>query len=298
MGGVRHEKAFETSCGSHDERAGVFTAPELRGQSARPLRAAWLDRRGLLRHRHEPPAVQQVSGRFDASQRPDAGKDLRLLRDRRPRACSRRHRRRVGSALPAAVTSAAVLGAGQDAAAARFGRAATISTRPGRASLRNACARLSSSIRRAGSRCSPASPSSAPRDRASAMISPAGMTASCSNRTRPSTCWPPAARAWDEMSLVSIGVESALSRDFMSGLALEMDPSGRPVALRATLEYRGSCLASAADDFRGLHPAAVGSEHSGGSAPVRFGATARARTLSGAVQPAGQPAPAIAPGRR
>ena len=43
-----------------------------------------------------------------------------------------------------------------------------------------------------------------------------------------------------EMSLVSIGVEGALNRDFQSGLALEMDPSGRPAALRATLEYRGS----------------------------------------------------------
>jgi transcriptional regulator with XRE-family HTH domain len=43
-----------------------------------------------------------------------------------------------------------------------------------------------------------------------------------------------------EMSLVSIGVEGALSRDFQSGLALEMDPSGSPAALRATLEYRGS----------------------------------------------------------
>jgi transcriptional regulator with XRE-family HTH domain len=43
-----------------------------------------------------------------------------------------------------------------------------------------------------------------------------------------------------EMSLVSIGMEGALSQDFMSGLALVMDPSGRPTALRATLEYRGS----------------------------------------------------------
>jgi hypothetical protein len=43
-----------------------------------------------------------------------------------------------------------------------------------------------------------------------------------------------------EISLVSIGLEGSLSRDFQSGLALEMDPSGCPAALRATLEYRGS----------------------------------------------------------
>jgi hypothetical protein len=47
-------------------------------------------------------------------------------------------------------------------------------------------------------------------------------------------------KASGEMSLVSIGVEGALSRDFQSGLALEMDPSGCPSALRSTLEYRGS----------------------------------------------------------
>lgn len=44
-----------------------------------------------------------------------------------------------------------------------------------------------------------------------------------------------------EMSLVSIGVESALSPDFISGLALVMEPSGSPIAMRATLEYRGAC---------------------------------------------------------
>lgn len=43
-----------------------------------------------------------------------------------------------------------------------------------------------------------------------------------------------------EMSLISIGIEGALSLDFQSGLALEIDPSGRPAALRATLEYRGA----------------------------------------------------------
>jgi len=43
-----------------------------------------------------------------------------------------------------------------------------------------------------------------------------------------------------EMSLVSLGVESALSQDFMSGLGLVMEASGAPLALRATLEYRGS----------------------------------------------------------
>lgn len=47
-------------------------------------------------------------------------------------------------------------------------------------------------------------------------------------------------RGLGEMSLVSIGVESALNKDFMSGLALLMDPSGSPVATRATLEYRGA----------------------------------------------------------
>lgn len=43
-----------------------------------------------------------------------------------------------------------------------------------------------------------------------------------------------------EASLVSIGAESALSPDFLSGIALVMDPSGRPLSVRATLEYRGS----------------------------------------------------------
>lgn len=43
-----------------------------------------------------------------------------------------------------------------------------------------------------------------------------------------------------ELTLVSIGIESALSQDFMSGLALSMDPSGSPVAMRVALEYRGS----------------------------------------------------------
>lgn len=43
-----------------------------------------------------------------------------------------------------------------------------------------------------------------------------------------------------EMSLVSIGVESSLSQDFINGLALVMDPAGHPIALRAALEYRGA----------------------------------------------------------
>jgi transcriptional regulator with XRE-family HTH domain len=43
-----------------------------------------------------------------------------------------------------------------------------------------------------------------------------------------------------ELNLVSIGVESALSQDFMTGLALTMDPSGSPLAMRVALEYRGS----------------------------------------------------------
>lgn len=47
-------------------------------------------------------------------------------------------------------------------------------------------------------------------------------------------------KGYGEMSLVSLGVESALSQDFMSGLGLVMEASGAPLALRATLEYRGS----------------------------------------------------------
>jgi len=47
-------------------------------------------------------------------------------------------------------------------------------------------------------------------------------------------------KGYSEASLVTIGAESALSPDFMSGLALVMDPSGRPLSIRATLEYRGS----------------------------------------------------------
>lgn len=51
-------------------------------------------------------------------------------------------------------------------------------------------------------------------------------------------------KGFGEMSLISIGAESAMSQDFMSGLALVMGPSAAPMAIRATLEYRGSstCL--------------------------------------------------------
>ncbi|PZF78255.1 hypothetical protein DK847_00035 [Aestuariivirga litoralis] len=42
-----------------------------------------------------------------------------------------------------------------------------------------------------------------------------------------------------EMSLVSIGAESARSPGFLSGLALVMTPSGAPQAVRATLQFRG-----------------------------------------------------------
>ena len=42
-----------------------------------------------------------------------------------------------------------------------------------------------------------------------------------------------------ELSMVTLGAENALNRDFMSGLALVMDSAGSPLALRATLEYRG-----------------------------------------------------------
>lgn len=43
-----------------------------------------------------------------------------------------------------------------------------------------------------------------------------------------------------ELSMVTLGAEHALNKDFMSGLALVMDSVGRPLALRATLEYRGA----------------------------------------------------------
>jgi transcriptional regulator with XRE-family HTH domain len=47
-------------------------------------------------------------------------------------------------------------------------------------------------------------------------------------------------KGFGEVSLVSIGAEGALSQDFMCGLALAMGPSGNPLALRATLQYRGA----------------------------------------------------------
>ena len=68
---------------------GVFAAPEFRRQSARPLRAARLDRRCVLRHRHEPPAVQQISCRLHPAQCAGAGEDLRLLRRRARKPVSR-----------------------------------------------------------------------------------------------------------------------------------------------------------------------------------------------------------------
>lgn len=42
-----------------------------------------------------------------------------------------------------------------------------------------------------------------------------------------------------ELSLVSLGAENALSKGFLSGLALVMAPSGSPQAVRATLQFRG-----------------------------------------------------------
>jgi hypothetical protein len=47
-------------------------------------------------------------------------------------------------------------------------------------------------------------------------------------------------RGLGDMSLVSMGAENASSPDFQSGLALVMEPAGRPLAVRATLEYRGA----------------------------------------------------------
>ena len=43
----------------------------------------------------------------------------------------------------------------------------------------------------------------------------------------------------NEVSLVAIGPENALSQNFLSGLALGMAPSGTPQAVRATLQFRG-----------------------------------------------------------
>lgn len=47
-------------------------------------------------------------------------------------------------------------------------------------------------------------------------------------------------KGYGEMSMVTLGTETALNRDFMSGLALVMDGAGMPLALRSTLEYRGA----------------------------------------------------------
>lgn len=46
-------------------------------------------------------------------------------------------------------------------------------------------------------------------------------------------------KGYGEMSMVTLGAENALNRDFMSGLALVMDGAGSPLALRSTIEYRG-----------------------------------------------------------
>lgn len=47
-------------------------------------------------------------------------------------------------------------------------------------------------------------------------------------------------KGFGEMSLVSIGVENTLNRDLLNGLALVMGPAANPMALRVTLQYRGS----------------------------------------------------------
>lgn len=46
-------------------------------------------------------------------------------------------------------------------------------------------------------------------------------------------------RGCGELALVSLGAENALSRGFLSGLALGMSPAGTPQAVRATLQFRG-----------------------------------------------------------
>ncbi len=50
-------------------------------------------------------------------------------------------------------------------------------------------------------------------------------------------------RGCGEVSLMSLGAENALSKGFLSGLALVMAPSGEPLALRATLQFRGGAEA-------------------------------------------------------
>ena len=71
------------------------------------------------------------------------------------------------------------------------------------------------------------------------MRCPAGMTGSCLSSDKAKYLLATSRKGLGELNLVSIGVESALSEAFMSGLALTMDPSGSPVAMRVALEYRG-----------------------------------------------------------
>ena len=46
-------------------------------------------------------------------------------------------------------------------------------------------------------------------------------------------------KGFGDMSLVSLGLEAALTGNFISGLGVLMDPGGRPEAMRTTLEFRG-----------------------------------------------------------
>ncbi len=47
-------------------------------------------------------------------------------------------------------------------------------------------------------------------------------------------------RGHGDLSMVTLGAETSLTGDFMSGLALVMETDGSPMALRSTLEYRGA----------------------------------------------------------
>ena len=47
-------------------------------------------------------------------------------------------------------------------------------------------------------------------------------------------------KGFGEVSLVTFGVENALNREFMSGLALVLGPAANPLALRTIIQYRGS----------------------------------------------------------
>ena len=136
------------------------------------------------RDRHEPPAVQQISGGLDASQCACAGEDLRLLRHQPeslfqppqdsghapciPAGTCGPHCRRRSSAWA------------EHAAAGLLSLLCALAARAREMRARGTF-RLPEGRR---SRCSAASPSSVSRVCASAITSRAAMTASCSNPTR------------------------------------------------------------------------------------------------------------------